>query len=101
MKLRIQPDSLTLRLSPEELQTFSENGLLSQTTRLSIGEVRVRLQAESCEQIEASFEEGAFTFSLPERHLTKWLNSSKIGYSSELDETTITIEKDLPRKKKH
>ncbi len=101
MKLRIQESSVTLRLQPDEVLLLSEKRKLMQITKLPGDEISIILEVKDDEYIGMHYSQNTFTFSFPEEQLEAWSTSSKVGYSRSLNDLTLIIEKDMPRKSKN
>ena len=100
MKLRVQESSITLRLSPEEIQSLAVSRSLCQKSVLPGGQLDIRVDASDTEDMAFHYQEGCFAFSIPSVDLESWANTSKMGYRRNYGDLLVVIEKDLPRRRK-
>ena len=101
MKLRIQELSVILRLQPDEVLLLSEKRKLVQIAKLPGDEINIILEVRDVEYIGMHYSQNSFIFSFPKEQLEAWCTSNKVGYSRALNDLTLTIEKDMPRKSKN
>ncbi len=102
MKLRIQGNSLRLRLTQSEVEAFGENGHVEERIRFRPGEYMVyALEASDVfDHLAAYYEEGRVTVQVPSAWVSKWVDTNQVGLEGERriegDEVlTILVEKDF------
>ncbi len=103
MKLRLQSNSLRLRLSAAEITQFAETGQVAETILFSSDEANVLryvLQQTSANEVSVQFTANTITVFIPELMAQKWVNTDLIGFDDliSLDnakQLRIVIEKDL------
>lgn len=95
MKLRIRGNSIRFRLLKSEVTELSEKGSVSETTDFGNSQFTYMLKAGS-ERIEASFEDGTMTVTVPENAIREWAETDEqIGIEAESNGLKILIEKDF------
>jgi hypothetical protein len=101
MKLRMEHNSIRLRLRKSELEILAEKGILSE--RVTFNEYSyleyILIIEDTPPSVEADFEADLITVSLPKSMADMWLHSDQVG----IEQTTsnglhILIEKDFPCK---
>ncbi len=111
MKLRIEDDTLRLRLSQSELDEFAETGRVegavhfgpTPTQRLTYALERLSEPAQTLpneEPVQVHYEPGALTVLVPFRLAKSWVETDENGFSHNLPLTEnqhlrILVEKDL------
>ena len=111
MKLRIEDDTLRLRLAQRELDEFAETGRvegavhfgLSPTQRLTYALERLSEPAETLpneEPVQVHYEPGALTVLVPFALAKTWVETDQNGFSyhlplAENQRLRILVEKDL------
>ncbi len=102
MKLRIQGNSLRLRLTQSEVEAFRENGRVEEHIRFRPGEYMVyALEASDIVgHLAARYEEGRVTLLAPSAQGATWADTDQVGMEGEQriegDEVlTILVEKDF------
>ncbi len=102
MKLRINGNSVRLRLSPDDLEQFSKEGYLENSTAFVSNVLIYALQSRSDEyghELSADFRKGILTIYIPERLAKEWISSDIAGFETWMDvdngeKLCIQIEKD-------
>jgi hypothetical protein len=95
MKLRIQGNSLRLRLTRSEVMAVHQTGAVEETAQFSSGnELRYRIQSGGGE-IRADFNGVTLTVYVPQRSIEGWVISDEVGLSARNGEMSIAIEKDF------
>lgn len=103
MKLRIQGNSLRLRLSEAEVAQFADAGQVEETITFSPDEtnaLRYLLQQTSESDVSVRFSSNTITVSIPETMAQKWVDTDLIGFDDLIDlgnekQLRIVVEKDL------
>ena len=101
MKLRIDDQSLRLRLSASDVAALEESGKVDLETAFSSEVVlTVRLKTTGADCIGASFGDGLITVELPETYVRGWGQSDRVGFEEVQptgtgDTLRIVVEKDL------
>jgi hypothetical protein len=94
MKLRIQSDSVRLRLSQTEVARFAETGRLEETLNVAPGAV-FRYALESGDTLCVSYHENALRIIVPAAESQTWVNTDQVGISGGTT-VRILVEKDFP-----
>jgi Family of unknown function (DUF7009) len=102
MKLRIQGNSLRLRLSQSEVAQFSKTGFVEDCVQFAPG-VSFAYTLESCSSInapQASFQNGWLKFQVPASTCMEWFTTDQVGISADQPlesgkSLSILIEKDF------
>ena len=103
MKLRIQGNSLRLRLSEAEISQFAEAGQVEETIAFSPDEtnaLRYTLQQTSEKEVSVRFTNNVITISIPETMAQKWTDTNLVGFDDLINlgnekQLRIVVEKDL------
>ena len=102
MKLRIQGNSLRLRLSPSDLRTFATAGRVQERLCFAGGRrLTYALQASGeAHALTARFDGEAITVLLPSAWVIPWLDTDRVGFqhTQRLDDETelgLLVEKDF------
>lgn len=100
MKIRIEDDSVRLRLRKSEVQKLADAGSLCASTAFPEQRFEYCLQAApDLSDLEASFSEGKITVRLPEAWLRDWPDSSEVGFETSFafgaSSLHILVEKDF------
>jgi hypothetical protein len=102
MKLRLQGNSLRLRLNQAEVAQFSKTGYLEESIEFGTGATLCYL-LEACLKVtspQAVFQNGELRVQIPCKTATEWATTDQVGISSEQALTngkqlSILIEKDF------
>ena len=100
MKIRIEDDSVRLRLRKSEVKELAETGSLCASTAFPEQRFEYCLQAvPQLSDLQASFSGGKITVRLPEAWLRDWPDSPKVGFETSFafgdSSLHILIEKDF------
>lgn len=101
MKLRIQGDSLRLRLTQTDVRTLTDAGAVADEMQVAPGaSLRYALRAADAEALAATFDGSALTVLIPRAWAGSWMESDTVGFEGLMpagDGRTlaILIEKDF------
>jgi hypothetical protein len=97
MKLRLQDNSVRLRLTRSEVARLRETGLVEESVDFGAGQVLAyRLQSrQEHGPVEAAFSEDILTVSVPSEIAQAWTGSDEVGLYAQSGALTISIEKDF------
>ena len=97
MKIRIQGNSVRLRLSQQEVDDIGRFNSVEEITQFPRNSFTYRLKTHaSGSMIESSFEENKITFSVNKDVAKNWATTDLVGFQSEQNEIPfILIEKDF------
>jgi hypothetical protein len=97
MKLRLQGNSVRLRLTRSEVERLRETGLVEESVDFGDGEVLAYRLQSRLEQgpAEAAFSQGIMTVSLSQETAQAWAVSDEVGVYSQSGALTISVEKDF------
>jgi hypothetical protein len=104
MKLRIQSDSLRLRLGQSEVLEFGRTGKVGGTTSFGPGSTEcLSYSLESSDQatkVEARFTGGRISVVVPEPVAREWTDTDQVGFNGEVPvgegrSLSILVEKDF------
>ena len=100
MKIRIEDNSVRIRLRKSEVSKLSEEGCLCATTFFAEQLFEYCLEADpGIDDLKASFAGGKITVRLPEPWIQTWPDSPKVGFETSFNAGTsnlhILIEKDF------
>jgi hypothetical protein len=97
MKLRLQGNSLRLRLTRSEVARLHEHGVVEEAAAFSADQrltYRVRKYAAS-EGVQADLRDGIITVHLPAGAVESWATSDEVGLYAQDGPMRIAIEKDF------
>jgi hypothetical protein len=95
MKLRIQGNSLRLRLTRSEVTTLHQNGVIEESAQFSSGSrLRYRIQTGGSD-IRADLNTDTITVCLPHAAMQRWATSDAVGLNARDGGLRIAIEKDF------
>lgn len=106
MKIRIKGNSVRLRLTKTEVETFGKTGEFKEETHLLGGVFQYLLKASSSHStLAAEWESNSIVFYMPSALAESWVNSNDIGHQHKLtipatdtqleQELFLLIEKDF------
>ncbi|UPL48906.1 DUF7009 family protein [Hymenobacter sublimis] len=103
MKLRIEDNSLRLRLSEEEVQQFASSGRVAAVVSLGPApeeSLTYALERAESEELRVSYGAGALTVKVPAALAAHWTTTDQNGFSATLmvaedQPLKILVEKDL------
>jgi hypothetical protein len=97
MKLRLQGNSVRLRLTRSEVERLRETGLVEESVNFGDGEVLTYRLLSRMQQgtVEAVFGQGIMTVSLSKEAAQAWAGSDDVGVYAQSGTVTISIEKDF------
>lgn len=84
MKIRIKGNSVRLRLSRTEVDTFGQNGYIEEKTDFGGSELTYALSSNQTEHMMADFKNHVITIYIPEAWKDEWVNTERIGYKAEM-----------------
>ncbi|PIB34600.1 hypothetical protein BFP72_03830 [Reichenbachiella sp. 5M10] len=96
MKLRILNNSIRLRLSQTEVDTFAETGQVSAQTHFGTQTLTYTLSRAEVNDVQASLSHNEITVAVPIHIADKWLSPEEVGFDNEgQTETSVLVEKDF------
>ena len=100
MKIRIKGNSVRLRLSKSEVDSFGEQGYVEEQTQFGSTALTYALQRYNGEQMKADFTDGKVTMYLPEQLAEQWKDERKVGFDAMMplpggNELYLLLEKDF------
>lgn len=97
MKMRLQSNSVRLRLTRPEVERLREAGLVEESVDFGAGAVLAYRLQWRLEQgpVEAAFGHGIMTVSVSKEGAQAWAGSDEVGLYAQFGALTISIEKDF------
>ena len=97
MKLRLQGNSVRIRLTRSEVERLRDTGLVEESVDFGSGEaLAYRLQSRmEPGPARAEFRQGAVTVSVSTEAAQAWAGSDEVGIYAQSGALTISIEKDF------
>jgi hypothetical protein len=97
MKLRLQRNSVRLRLTRPEVERLRDTALVEESVDFGRGEVlSYRLQSGlESGFVQAEFHKGSVTVAIPTETAQAWAGSDEVGVYAQCGELSISIEKDF------
>ena len=93
MKIRINGNSIRLRLTKTEIATFGEIGIVSETINFGHSKLTYILKKSDVKTLEASYHANEIEVSVPNEQARIWTNTDLVS----LDEFTTISEKETLR----
>lgn len=101
MKLRLQGDTVRLRLSRSDLARLVDEGRVAECIHIAPGAVlSFAVQAAACERLTAAWDETGLTVGLPRPWLDGWADDDRVGFEGRQDAGAgrtlrLAVEKDF------
>ena len=101
MKIRIKGNSVRLRLTKTEVETFSREGIYEESVHFGKKKLKYVLKAKAdILDLEADFTDDTITVYFPEEAKKSWAETNRVGYSNTVDwndesKLSILVEKDF------
>jgi hypothetical protein len=95
MKIRIKGNSLRYRLTRSEVERFTAEGYIEETTHFGKSSLLYSLQKTSAEDLSASFENNSITLHMPHQMANEWATTDTVGFENKKDGLYLLIEKDF------
>ncbi|MCB0697423.1 MAG: hypothetical protein KDC07_08665 [Chitinophagaceae bacterium] len=100
MKLRINGNSVRLRLSKSEVDEFGEKGYMEARTGFGDVTLTYALSVTDHCDMRAEFADGKITMYLPDTKAKEWVETPKVGFDANMDlgdgnELYLLLEKDF------
>ena len=98
MKLRIKGNSIRLRLTRSEVETFGEDGHIEEMVSFGGREhpgFIYALESGSTQNLCASFEQGRLSVQVPQTIAAQWVKSEQVGFNGNDGDLQILVEKDF------
>ena len=99
MKIRIRGNTLRLRLTQTELDTFAKDGVVTDMTKFSDNHImQYTLEKTSESQLSSSFENNTIRTFFPQGRIFEWTKTDLVGIDNgdpDQDKLYILVEKDF------
>ena len=101
MKIRVQGNSIRLRLTQTDIQEFDRDKVLTRGVQFPGGpQLQYQIVQTSQSLISVSFNHSTIRVQIPEKDSKKWINSEQVGLRQNValesgDQLKILIEKDF------
>jgi hypothetical protein len=101
MKIRIKGNSIRLRLTKTEVDTFGNTGMFTETTQMLGGEFQYKLlSTDQYSTLAARWFDGVIEVYMPSAIAKQWVESDEVGFQHKLPlpqggELFLLIEKDF------
>ena len=101
MKLRIQGDSIRLRLTRTEVNRFGETGRVEETVHFPDGRrfIYAIVRSSDANSLTASFDGHEMTVAIPQDQAQEWVDTERVGFEDTCTlgegELHLLIEKDF------
>jgi hypothetical protein len=101
MKIRINGNSVRIRLSRSEVDRFGKEGLLQESTDFGNGSLLYSMQSKKdINGLEASFSDSKITMYVPANVISEWVSTEKVGFDNYMDigngkQLFLLLEKDF------
>lgn len=95
MKIRIKGNSVRFRLTRTEVEKFTNEGYLEETTDFGPSCLTYSLQRTAAGNLWASFEQNNITLFMPDWMMKEWAGTDRVGFENKENNLYILIEKDF------
>ena len=97
MKLRLQGNSVRLRLTRSEVERLRETGLVEESVDFGAGQaLAYRLQTRvELGPLQTAYRQGIMTVSVSKESAQAWAGSDEVGLYSQFGALAISVEKDF------
>lgn len=101
MKIRIKGNSVRLRLTKTEVDTFSKTGSCTETIQFGDSTLTYQLRSKTgIKELEADFTNDTITVYISAEAQQTWADSNRVGYHNKADwsddgQLSILVEKDF------
>jgi hypothetical protein len=96
MKLRLQGNSVRLRLTRSEVERLRETGLVEESVDFAGEALVYRLQTRLGQgPVEAAYRQGLMTVSVSQETAQAWAGSGEVGVYNQFGALAISVEKDF------
>lgn len=95
MKIRINGNSLRLRLAQAEISQLVKLGEVSTECKIGNNHLTYRIISKNVPQIYAQFEDQTISVYIPKKMINHWDIDERVGFDHSADDLYILIEKDF------
>lgn len=95
MKIRIEANTLRLRLKKSELEIFAEEESVSQLISFGEKSLVYRLKMTNDEEITAKFVNNIISVLIPKEQAKNWIETNLVALENKMSEPQILVEKDF------
>lgn len=95
MKIRIKGNSLRYRLTRIDVDKFSQNGYIEETTDFGTQTLTYALQQTRFCNLSAVFEDNKITLFIPEVMADEWFLTDRVGFEYQYNGLFLLVEKDF------
>jgi hypothetical protein len=95
MKLRLNGNTLRLRLSQSDVTRLAATGAVRETVTFAQGTLTYILESGPAAAVLAAFEDGQIRVVLPLSHVTHWIESDQVGIEGSDGPLSVLVEKDF------
>ncbi|RYZ51960.1 MAG: hypothetical protein EOP49_10595 [Sphingobacteriales bacterium] len=88
MKIRIKGNSVRIRLTRSEVERFATEGYIESTTAFVSGTLTYALESRPDSrghELTADFQNNVITMYMPEGMAKEWVNTSTVGFDTDMD----------------
>ena len=97
MKLKIDHNSLRLRLTADDLRELAAEGVIEETTSIGGARLTYALEPGTGPAVTAELVDTRINVVVPRELLERWAGSDQVTIQASQPPLRILIEKDLPR----
>lgn len=95
MKIRIKGNSLRYRLNRSDVERFTREGYLEETTDFGPARLTYSLQRTATGHLSACYENNNITLYMPGWMAQEWISTERVGFENNEDGIYLLIEKDF------
>ena len=95
MKIRIKGDSLRYRLTKSDIECFSKEGYLEETTAFGSQKLIYALQRYQEDELTADFKDQKIVLYVPAYMADEWVTTDRVGFENSNGPLYLLIEKDF------
>jgi len=95
MKIRIKGNSIRYRLTRGDVDKFSGNGYIDETTDFGTQTLTYALQQNRLNNLSAVFEDNKITLFIPAIMVSEWTLTDRVGFEYQYNGLSLLVEKDF------
>ncbi|HEY4327368.1 MAG TPA: hypothetical protein VGN20_25520 [Mucilaginibacter sp.] len=95
MKIRIKGNSLRYRLTKSDVDRFSNEGYLEETTNFGNQALIYALKSAKVDKLTAEFKSNRITLFMPSSMVSEWALTNIVGFEDNSNSLYLLVEKDF------
>ena len=96
MKLRINKQSVRIRIDQDDLNTLSSTGSIKEVLgNATLGQFSYTLTTSNDSDLGLHFNQNSIIVYIPEQFMSEWANSDRVGFDAKFNGVDVLVEKDF------